>query len=257
MEKELEEVFSDILYKVSLNNKDAYIYLLFEHKSYTYKKISIQLLKYLIKIWELKLKQTEREKLPLVIPMVFYHGRQEWNIELNLSSLLGEIPEELEKYIPDFEYLLYDLSPYSEEEIKGTAKARVFLEIIRAIFSDDFKERVKEALLVLDKLEEKETGMEYFETVVKYIMSAKDDLTEKELKEVAKEISTERSEKIMTIAEKLREEGKKEGKKEGKREGKREMAKNLLNVGVEIDKIVEASGLSEKEIKEIKKKTRH
>ncbi|GAB6100636.1 hypothetical protein JCM16358_25150 [Halanaerocella petrolearia] len=189
--------------------------------------------------------------------MVFYHGRQEWNIELNLSSLLGEIPEELEKYIPDFEYLLYDLSPYSEEEIKGTAKARVFLEIIRAIFSDDFKERVKEALLVLDKLEEKETGMEYFETVVKYIMSAKDDLTEKELKEVAKEISTERSEKIMTIAEKLREEGKKEGKKEGKREGKREMAKNLLNVGVEIDKIVEASGLSEKEIKEIKKKTRH
>ncbi|WP_052326461.1 Rpn family recombination-promoting nuclease/putative transposase [Halobacteroides halobius] len=114
IEKELEEVFSDILYKVSLNNKDAYIYLLFEHKSYTYKKISIQLLKYVIKIWELKLKQTEREELPLVIPMVFYHGRQEWNVGLNLSSLLAEIPEELEKYIPNFEYLLYDLSPYSE-----------------------------------------------------------------------------------------------------------------------------------------------
>ncbi|GAB6100181.1 hypothetical protein JCM16358_20600 [Halanaerocella petrolearia] len=128
------------------------MYLLFEHKSYPYKKISIQLLKYIIKIWELKLKQTERDDLSLVIPMVFYYGNNKWNIGLNLSSLLEEIPGELEKYIPDFEYLLYDISPYSEEKIKGTAKARVFLEIAKAIFSDDFIERLKNALLVLDKL---------------------------------------------------------------------------------------------------------
>ncbi|WP_052326462.1 hypothetical protein [Halobacteroides halobius] len=140
-----------------------------------------------------------------------------------------------------------------KEEIKGTAKARVFLEIIRAIFSDDFKERFKEALLVLDKLEEKETGLEYFETVVKYIMSAKDDLTEEELEEVAKEISTERSEKIMTIAEKLRE----EGKKEGKREGKLETAKNLLEMNMDIKQIAKATQLSEEKIKEIKEKTHH
>ncbi|GAB6100182.1 hypothetical protein JCM16358_20610 [Halanaerocella petrolearia] len=76
-------------------------------------------------------------------------------------------------------------------------------------------------------------------------MSAKDDLTKDKLEEVAKEISTERSEKIITIVEKLKE------------EGKRDMVKNLLDVGVKIDKIVKASGLSEKEVKKIKKKTQH
>ncbi|GAB6100635.1 hypothetical protein JCM16358_25140 [Halanaerocella petrolearia] len=54
-----------------------------------------------------------------------------------------------------------------------------------------------------------------------------------------------------------KKEGKAEGKIEGKKEGMIEMVENLLKVGVEVDKIIEASGLSEEEIKKIKKKTRH
>jgi predicted transposase YdaD len=33
IEKELEELFSDILYKVNLAGQEAYLYFLFEHKS--------------------------------------------------------------------------------------------------------------------------------------------------------------------------------------------------------------------------------
>ena len=53
----------------------------------------------------------------------------------------------------------------------------------------------------------------------------------------------------MTIAEKYKEEGKKEGKIE--------IVKNLLDVGVELDKIVKASGLSKEEIKKIKESAQH
>ena len=93
IEEELKDVFSDLIYKVSLNGKDAYLYFLFEHKSYPYKKIALQLLKYIRSIWELKMKQGEKEKLPLIIPLVFYHGRLKWNIGLRLSDLLDDIPE--------------------------------------------------------------------------------------------------------------------------------------------------------------------
>jgi predicted transposase YdaD len=36
---------SDILYEVMMNGQEAYIYLLFEHKSYGYKFTALQLLK--------------------------------------------------------------------------------------------------------------------------------------------------------------------------------------------------------------------
>ena len=59
IEAELSEVFSDILYKVNLAGRDAYLYFLFEHKSFPEPRISLQLLKYMIKIWEQKIKQNQ------------------------------------------------------------------------------------------------------------------------------------------------------------------------------------------------------
>ena len=46
-----------------------------------------------------------------------------------------------------------------------------------------------------------------------------------------------------------KKEGKMEGKKEGKMEEKRETARQMLNDGVAIEKIVKYTGLTEKEIK--------
>ena len=67
IEEELKDVFSDLIYKVSLNGNEAYLYFLFEHKSYPYRKIALQLLKYIRAIWELKMKQGKKKKLPLII----------------------------------------------------------------------------------------------------------------------------------------------------------------------------------------------
>ena len=43
----------------------------------------------------------------------------------------------------------------------------------------------------------------------------------------------------------------KEGREEGKEESKREIAKKFLNLGVELDKIIEATGLSKEEIEKL------
>jgi predicted transposase/invertase (TIGR01784 family) len=52
VDKELREHFSDIIYQVDLKQGDsAYIYLLFEHKSYSDPLIALHLLRYMIKIW--------------------------------------------------------------------------------------------------------------------------------------------------------------------------------------------------------------
>ena len=75
VEKDLKEFYFDLLYKVELAGACSYIYILFEHKSYQDKRAPLQLLEYMLKIWRLFLKQNSAERLPIVIPLVLYHGR--------------------------------------------------------------------------------------------------------------------------------------------------------------------------------------
>ena len=82
-------------------------------------------------------------------------------------------------------------------------------------------------------------------------MNARNDLELQTVYDIAKEISLERSEVVMTIAEKLITEGMEKGMEKGVEKGKLEVAGNLLGLGVEIDKIIKATGLTEDEIKKL------
>jgi predicted transposase/invertase (TIGR01784 family) len=111
IEKKLRDIYSDLLFKARINNKDGYLYFLFEHKSYVEKRIAIQLLKYIISIWEQKIYKEKKEKLPVVIPVVVHHGRSKWNEDTTLGSQIEDydnLPDYIKKYIPDFMYNLYD-----------------------------------------------------------------------------------------------------------------------------------------------------
>ncbi len=52
IEKDLTEYFADLLFQAKVKNEEAYVYVLFEHKSYNDKNISLQLLKYMTSIWQ-------------------------------------------------------------------------------------------------------------------------------------------------------------------------------------------------------------
>ncbi|MCP4345093.1 MAG: hypothetical protein GY795_06150 [Desulfobacterales bacterium] len=51
----------------------------------------------------------------------------------------------------------------------------------------------------------------------------------------------------MTVAEQIKQRGWKEGKKEGKKE----TAANMLKLGIDMKTIIQATGLTEKEIKRL------
>ena len=88
IEKELKQLYSDILYQVYFEDIKGYIYLLFEHQSSVDKWISYRLLNYIVKIWGLEIKQkAELELLPPIIPLVLYHGKNKWNIGKKLSDV--------------------------------------------------------------------------------------------------------------------------------------------------------------------------
>ena len=255
--KDLEENFSDLLFKANFQDQEGYFYFLFEHKSYPSKNIILQLLKYMTEIWEAKAQKENEWKLPLVIPLVMYHGKKRWNAPLRLKDMMQgntNIPKEMENYIPDFEYLLFDFSHRSDEEILGEAMLRMYLMMIRAFSKtteEDILPTIRKALYYLEEFESKEKGIDYLETMMRYVFSVHQNISEEDLVHVVEQIETtypEGGDVIMTLAEVYME----KGKKEGKLEGKLEVTKNLLTKGFSVEDIVEVTGLERDRIEKVK-----
>jgi predicted transposase/invertase (TIGR01784 family) len=119
VDKKLSQYFSDLLYEVKLQGKPALVYLLFDHKSKEDKFTGFQLLKYMVRIWESYFKQNKKVRyLPVIIPMVVYHGEKKWRIDSRFNSLFEET-EHMEEYIPNFRYDVYDVSHIPDEDIQG------------------------------------------------------------------------------------------------------------------------------------------
>ncbi len=223
VDKDLNEHFSDILYCVNMKQGgSSYVYALFEHKSYPEPLISLHLLRYMIRIWEQALKQGVARPLPPIIPIVMYHGKTRWKIGLEFFDLFDDLPEELKSFAPGFQYLLCDLSRYSDEEIKGSVVLRVALLILKYIFREDLREHLPGIFRLLRNLSEKRTGIEYIETILKYIINAAptENIDREDLKAAVDEALPHRGGEIMpTIADSLREEGIRQGMQQGMQQG--------------------------------------
>ncbi len=227
----LAEYHSDILYHVDLarngREEQGCLYFLFEHKSRPEKDIPLQLLQYMTRIWQLERKQGGRDKkLPIIMPVIIYHGRRSWPYPLPFSALFSGINENspLRNYIPDFESLLFDIGTKSDEEIKGNVQVRVFQLLVKYSRREEFFERLPSILSLLGELSYKETGLQYFETLLRYVMSQIGQ--ERSPEEVSKifmdTFSKREGGMVMGLAKRLFDDGWKKGVVEGKEEGREE-----------------------------------
>ena len=236
----------------------GYIYILFEHKSYNDPRVLLQLLKYILRIWEEKY-NTKTNKLPIIIPLVIYNGENKWNIETKLINLIEgieELPEIMKQYIPTYQYEIYDFSPEEKLGIVGLANLKAILQttrVARVKTGKKFDEELRRAFEFLVGIKDKKTFNELFESCMLYLMYTRDDINIEKVEEVAKKVMDERGELIMTIAEKL----KNEGMEKGKIEGEKELIIEILNqrFGEDFDKRLENKirKANEETINQIKK----
>ena len=74
--------------------------------------------------------------------------------------------EELRLYLPDYNYILYDLSAYSDEEIKGNITIRIFLDLFKHIFDEDLLSHLKKVFPLMNALSLNDrSSLEYIELV--------------------------------------------------------------------------------------------
>ena len=248
IDEELKDYYSDLAYNCNYQKTKIKISILFEHKSFVPDYPFLQLLKYIIKIWDFNIKQ--KEKLIPVIPLIFYHGKDKWEYK-KINRYFTGIDNILEKYIPDFDYLLMDLSKYDNEDIKEKIYKNEFLKIslliLKNIYDEEKLKKNLENFLILGKLYyEEEKGLKFLESVIRYLYINLENTKVEDIVHIIEKISEIGGKETMTIAMKLKEEGRIEAKVED--------ALNLIKEGVSIDIISRCTGLSKTEIERIMKK---
>lgn len=109
-------------------NLPLYIISLVEHKTKVEYNVGMQILRYMIYIWEDYEKEMAKQhpgisnrkdfRYPPILPIVYYEGNEKWTAPMDISEriLCGEV---LERYLPHFQYQLVRLQDYSNEELLG------------------------------------------------------------------------------------------------------------------------------------------
>jgi predicted transposase/invertase (TIGR01784 family) len=243
IDKEFEESYSDLLYKIKTkDNKEIFIYALFEHKSYIDKFTTIQMLKYISSI----ILKYKTKTAPIVIPILLYSGKREWKNVKDIYHIYGEFDLELKDFIPTFDFLYYNFNQTKNYIGNDEIKSMIFgFQIVHDVNKlDSIRDNVN--FINIDEF--------ILSILVKYLIKAshkknKTILIQK-MKKNLKEVD------IMSVAQALRDEGKQIGLNEGKQiglnEGKIETAKKLLLKGLDLNFISEVTDLSIEQIKSLK-----
>jgi predicted transposase/invertase (TIGR01784 family) len=255
----LSRYYSDFLYKVNFKDKiNGFIFLLLEHKSWPARFTAFQALKYIVHVWDLYLANNDKAKyLPPVIPLVLYHGKNKWNLDTCFSKLF-KTPGPLQVFIPDFKFLLLDVSQEPDENIKGNPILQILLKTLKYIFKPDIKNKLPEIIQLFKKIKNKNTALDYLVALINYLVSAAGNLENEEIEVTVSKVFSEGGEVMATIAEKLInqgiEKGIDQGINQGIEKGKWDVVMKMLNKGMDIDIIEEITGFTADQIKEFEEK---
>ena len=104
----------DAVWRLKLKSSGdwVYLYVLLEFQSRVERDMALRMLAYTALLYQDLFKQElirqGKERLPLVFPVVIYNGHPVWRAPLALRELIAEVPEELQRYVPQMDYFLLD-----------------------------------------------------------------------------------------------------------------------------------------------------
>lgn len=179
--KRSKRYFADLVYECRLkDDKPASIYFLLEHKSAPSPECALQILRYMLMLWEQRTREVPlSEGLPVVIPVVIYHGKRPWSGR-PLRELFA-VDATFDTYIPAFGMELFDIARTPESEIKGNIAGKAALLLWKAL-QDEAPARsiARLAHLLLTALGP-DSAMETIAQFLYYAQSASADVTWEDL----------------------------------------------------------------------------
>ncbi|CAI0971000.1 Putative transposase, YhgA-like [Serratia fonticola] len=254
IERDLRAYYSDVLYSLKTGKDDGYVYALIEHQSSPDKHMAFRLVRYAIAAMQRHL-QAGHDRLPLVIPMLFYHG-QITPYPYSMSWLEEFSDPELARQLYAGHFPLVDVTVIPDDEIMQHRRMAILELLQKHVRHRDLFE-LQERLVTL--LLAGYTTKEQLISLINYMLQmGSTTKPERLLRELARR-APQHEEELMTIAEYLEQKGFDKGIEKGIEEGRKEgreailkIALSMLAKGFDHAMVIQLTGLSEEELAQIR-----
>ncbi len=254
IEDDLQSFCSDILYSLRAGGGAGYIYCLIEHQSSADKQMSFRLMRYAIAAMQQHLKAGHKQ-LPLVIPILFYHGN-ETPYPHPMSWLQGFSDPELAGQVYSGDFPLVDVTVIPDDEIMAHRRMAVLELLQKHIRIRDMSELLEQLVMLLSS---GYTTDEQLRVLINYMLQAGETADpESFIRELAQR-SPQQEEILMTIAEKLEQKGLEKGLAKGREEGILlgeqkgilKVARTMLENGLDSAAVQKMTGLTADDLKQL------
>jgi predicted transposase YdaD len=253
VDPELRESQSDLLFSARLRSgQPLLLYLLLEHQSSVDRWMALRMLRYVVRQLEhWRRGHPESEVLPVVVPVVMYHGLEgAWTATRRIEELfdLPAEPDQREGWrglVPRFEYLLDDLTSEREEALRaraGPPLARLAFLVLRHGRGEDLTQQLERWTAMFAQVLANPEGLEDLRAVVNYLLEVGALAAREPMRRVLRSVvGAQQVEELMrTMADEFREEGRQQGRLEGLARGRAEgRAEDVLRIlavrGVAVD----------------------
>ncbi len=220
---------SDLLFRAKIDDRDVFVYVLFEHQSSPDALMPLRLLRYVVRILEAHIrKSADPLPLPSVIPVVLHHSESGWTAPTELAPLFVEaliaVPE-LARWTPQFQFVLDDISRLSDEALHARALGAFPSLVLWALRDARTPARLLATMGLWAEafaaVAGAPSGKDALVALFRYI-SLVSELPATTLHDTVQRVAPEAEEAVMTLAEQLIQQGRTEGRSEGRAEGRAE-----------------------------------
>ena len=216
---ELKAYFSDLVWQCPYRDSEINIAFLFEHKTFQPRYVHLQLLRYMLQLWEQDIRE-KRKYLRPVIPIIVYQGTKKWKIR-PMIECFPELDNTLKKYLPDFEYELNDLHQIPEDDMLKLESKKLTLALYSMANYRSFLNSVDNLdriFYVFDRFENIEENTNFVNMILVYLMKT-NHLKSKDMREILEKSKSKSIHRAKTTYEQFVDEGIKIGKEAGLKEG--------------------------------------
>lgn len=228
VDSELSQQHTDLLFSATWRDgREVLMYLLFEHQSSppTEGLMAHRLLRYQVRIWERwRTDHPNAKTLPMIIPVVMYHGVAPWLEPRSFDALL-DVPagmrSAVEPYVVRFMYLLHDLSEIPDDELHNGAMWTALVKLASICFKHartgpGFMTILSRWMDVVREVARAPNGLEALALVMRYILEVSEHVGSDALQALLeREIGPEAKDTIVTTGQQLIQQGIEQGMKRG------------------------------------------
>ena len=212
---------ADLLFSVQREGTETpvLVYVLLEHQSTPDQWLRLRLLGYCVQVWQRWRRQHEsEERLPLIVPLVFYQGAQRWGYEREFADLVTDAAPEW-RWVPRFEHLLIDQTEMAAESVTGAVAARLLQIAMMAAFREAPGELLERATRLIGELY-RAAGFEEVAKHVEYVLATQPQAHRKLFSEALRTNVPGRGGEVMNYVEEMIERGAPPGRAPGRAPGR-------------------------------------